>query len=336
MLKIFEEKKSFLYNYLIDTYIYDNIMKNNNRHLYVKNREREKLILNFQEILLRIEKNEINKKHYELFYKENISIFNQPKLTVGFFGGLFGGKVPNSIKTDKGKEIYYNINDLKLIPVVKSDINSTQITIIIDGSISNDILLTSNKKELSHKEVFSSFFINNEYTNSDFYLYDWQSVNYEELSQTKKVSKFYGKLLAYIINSREIFTFQTLNLVGYSMGCNIIKYCLLELNKINEKSNYSDIINNVIFIGGCINIKFDKYPNIFDSITGKIINIFSKGDKDLIEYNKTAIGLDNLKTKKEYINKYQIINVDLTVKSIKQNDYIYQIPSILFENYFLH
>ena len=336
MLKIFEEKKSFLYNYLIDTYIYDNIMKNNNRHLYVKNREREKLILNFQEILLRIEKNEINKKHYELFYKENISIFNQPKLTVGFFGGLFGGKVPNSIKTDKGKEIYYNINDLKLIPVVKSDINSTHITIIIDGSISNDILLTSNKKELSHKEVFSSFFTNNEYTNSEFYLYDWQSVNYEELSQTKKVSKFYGKLLAYIINSREIFTFQTLNLVGYSMGCNIIKYCLLELNKINEKSNYSDIINNVIFIGGCINIKFDKYPNIFDSITGKIVNIFSKGDKDLIEYNKTAIGLDNLKTKKEYINKYQIINVDLTVKSIKQNDYIYQIPSILFENYFLH
>ena len=336
ILKIFEEKKSFLYNYLIDTYIYDNIMKNNNRHLYVKNREREKLILNFQEILLRIEKNETNKKHYELFYKENISIFNQPKLTIGFFGGLFGGKVPNSIKTNKGKEIYYNINDLKLIPVVKSDINSTQITIIIDGSISNDILLTSNKKELSHKEVFSSFFTNNEYTNSDFYLYDWQSVNYEELSQTKKVSKFYGKLLAYIINSREIFTFQTLNLVGYSMGCNIIKYCLLELNKINEKSNYSDIINNVIFIGGCINIKFDKYPNIFDSITGKIINIFSKGDKDLIEYNKTAIGLDNLKTKKEYINKYQIINVDLTVKSIKQNDYIYQIPSILFENYFLH
>ena len=336
MLKIFEEKKSFLYNYLIDTYIYDNIMKNNNRHLYVKNREREKLILNFQEILLRIEKNETNKKHYELFYKENISIFNQPKLTIGFFGGLFGGKVPNSIKTNKGKEIYYNINDLKLIPVVKSDINSTQITIIIDGSISNDILLTSNKKELSHKEVFSSFFTNNEYTNSEFYLYDWQSVNYEELSQTKKVSKFYGKLLAYIINSREIFTFQTLNLVGYSMGCNIIKYCLLELNKINEKSNYSDIINNVIFIGGCINIKFDKYPNIFDSITGKIVNIFSKGDKDLIEYNKTAIGLDNLKTKKEYINKYQIINVDLTVKSIKQNDYIYQIPSILFENYFLH
>ena len=55
--------------------------------------------------------------------QENMSIFNQPKLGVSFFGGLFGGKVPNSIKTDRGKEIYYNINDLKLIPVVKSDIN---------------------------------------------------------------------------------------------------------------------------------------------------------------------------------------------------------------------
>ena len=336
ILKIFEEEKSFLYNYLIDTYIYENIMKNNNRHLYLKNREKEKIILNLQDILLRIEKNETFKKYYELFYKENMSIFNQPKLGVGFFGGLFGGKVPNSIKTDRGKEIYYNINDLKLIPVVKSDINSTQITIIIDGSISNDILIISNKKELSHKEVFCSFFTNNEYTNSDFYIYDWQSVNYEELSQTKKVSKFYGKLLAYIIISREIFTFQTINLIGYSMGCNIIKYCLLELNKFNEITSYSDIINNIIFIGGSINIKLDKHPNIFSPVTGKIINIFSKADKDLIEYNKNAIGLNLLETKNEYINKYQIINVDLSIKSIKQNDYIYQIPTILFENYFLH
>ena len=72
---------------------------------------------------------------------------------MGFLGGLFGSKIPNSIKTEKGKELYYNINDLKLIPVVKSDISSTQITIIIDGSLSNDILLLSNNKELSHKDI---------------------------------------------------------------------------------------------------------------------------------------------------------------------------------------
>ena len=336
VLNIFEDEKSFLYNYMIDTYIYENIMKNNNRHLYLKNRDKEKIILNLQDILLRLDKSKNYKTEFKSFYNQNKDIFNQPKLTVGFLGGLFGSKIPNSIKTEKGKEIYYNINDLKLLPVVKSDINSTQITIIIDGSLSNDILLISNNKTLSHKDIFCSFFTNSIYTNSDFYCYDWLSINYDEISQSKKVSKFYGKLLAYIIISREIFSFQTINLVGYSMGCNVIKYCLLELNKLNKKDNYLDLINNIIFIGGCINIKFDKYPNIFESITGKIINVFSKADKDLFEYNKTAIGLSPLQSKDENINKNQIINIDLTIKNIKQNDYIYQIPNILFENSFLH
>ena len=336
VLNIFEDEKSFLYNYMIDTYIYENIMKNNNRHLYLKNRDKEKIILNLQDILLRLDKSQNYKTEFKSFYNQNKDIFNQPKLTVGFLGGLFGSKIPNSIKTEKGKEIYYNINDLKLLPVVKSDINSTQITIIIDGSLSNDILLISNNKTLSHKDIFCSFFTNSIYTNSDFYCYDWLSINYDEISQSKKVSKFYGKLLAYIIISREIFSFQTINLVGYSMGCNVIKYCLLELNKLNKKDNYLDLINNIIFIGGCINIKFDKYPNIFESITGKIINVFSKADKDLFEYNKTAIGLSPLQSKDENINKNQIINIDLTIKNIKQNDYIYQIPNILFENPFLH
>ena len=336
VLNIFEDEKSFLYNYMIDTYIYENIMKNNNRHLYLKNRDKEKITLNLQDILLRLDKSQNYKTEFKSFYNQNKDIFNQPKLTVGFLGGLFGSKIPNSIKTEKGKEIYYNINDLKLLPVVKSDINSTQITIIIDGSLSNDILLISNNKALSHKDIFCSFFTNSIYTNSDFYCYDWLSINYDEISQSKKVSKFYGKLLAYIIISREIFSFQTINLVGYSMGCNVIKYCLLELNKLNKKDNYLDLINNIIFIGGCINIKFDKYPNIFESITGKIINVFSKADKDLFEYNKTAIGLSPLQSKDENINKNQIINIDLTIKNIKQNDYIYQIPNILFENSFLH
>ena len=120
------------------------------------------------------------------------------------------------------------------------------------------------------------------------------------------------------------------------MGCNIIKYCLIELNKLKKEENYLDLINNIIFIGGCINIKFDKHPNIFEAITGKIINVFSKADKDLIEYNKTAIGLSPLQTKDENANKYQINNIDLTIKNIKQNDYIYQIPNILFENSILH
>ena len=61
---------------------------------------------------------------------------------------------------------------MKLIPVVKSDINLAQITIIVGSSIDINALLISNNKELSYKEIFCSFFTNNEYCNIDFYCYD--------------------------------------------------------------------------------------------------------------------------------------------------------------------
>ena len=332
ILKVFEDEKSFLYNYMLDTYIYDDIIKKHTRNLFQKTRAKEKIIITYEEILEKIRQKESILECFNNFFNENKSIFTQPKLTIGFIGNLFNKKIPNSIKTETGKELYYNINELKLIPIIKGDINSTQITIVIDGPLSTDIKLSSDTKELSHKDIFCSFFTNNIYTNSDFYLYDWQTINYNELSRIKKISKFYGKLLAYILVSREIFKFQTINLVGYSMGCNVIKYCLIEMNKINKNLNCDEIINNVVFICGSINIKTDKYPDIFERIAGKIINIFSKVDKDLIQYNKNSIGL------KEFLfsDKYQIINVDLSKKNIKQNEYFYQIPDILFQNNYLH
>ena len=332
ILKVFEDEKSFLYNYMLDTYIYDDIIKKHTRNLFQKTRAKEKIIITYEEILEKIRQKESILECFNNFFNENKSIFSQPKLTIGFIGNLFNKKIPNSIKTETGKELYYNINELKLIPIIKGDINSTQITIIIDGPLSTDIKLSSDTKELSHKDIFCSFFTNNIYTNSDFYLYDWQTINYNEPSRIKKISKFYGKLLAYILVSREIFKFQTINLVGYSMGCNVIKYCLIEMNKINKNLNCDEIINNVVFICGSINIKTDKYPDIFERIAGKIINIFSKVDNDLIQYNKNSIGL------KEFLfsDKYQIINVDLSKKNIKQNEYFYQIPDILFQNNYLH
>ena len=332
ILKVFEDEKSFLYNYMLDTYIYDDIIKKHTRNLFQKTRAKEKIIITYEEILEKIRQKESILECFNNFFNENKSIFTQPKLTIGFIGNLFNKKIPNSIKTETGKELYYNINELKLIPIIKGDINSTQITIVIDGPLSTDIKLSSDTKELSHKDIFCSFFTNNIYTNSDFYLYDWQTINYNELSRIKKISKFYGKLLAYILVSREIFKFQTINLVGYSMGCNVIKYCLIEMNKINKNLNCDEIINNVVFICGSSNIKTDKYPDIFERIAGKIINIFSKVDKDLIQYNKNSIGL------KEFLfsDKYQIINVDLSKKNIKQNEYFYQIPDILFQNNYLH
>jgi hypothetical protein len=321
---------------MLDTYIFEDIIKKQTRHLFQPTRMKDKKIIKFEEILDSLKAKKDIKDIFTIFYNANIKIFTQPIITKGFFGNLFNKQIPNSIKTETGIELNYNINELKLIPIIKSEISSMQITIVIDGPLSTDIQLITNDKSFSHKDILCLFFTNNIYTNSDFYLYDWQSINYTEIQNIKTVSKFYGKLLAYIIVSRELFSFQTINLVGYSMGCNIIKYCLIELNKINKQIKCLDIINNIIFIGGSINIKMDKYPDIFEGVAGKIVNIFSKADKTLFEYKKNAIGLNNIEIPKEFLNKYQIINCDLTKKNIKQDDYLYQIPNVIYQNAYLH
>ena len=336
ILNIFEEENSFLYNYMLESYIFSDIIKLDTRLLYQKTRAKEKIIITFLEIIEKIKKNELIKNIFNIFYNENKNIFTQPIITIGFFGNLFNKKIPNSIKTETGKELNYNISELKLTPIIKGEIYSTQITIVIDGPLSNEIQLITNNNTLSHKDIFCSFFTNNIYTNSDFYLYNWQSINYKEISRIKKISKFYGKLLAYIIASREIFTFQTINLVGYSMGCNIIKHCLIELNEINKKKKCFDIINNIIFIGGSIDLKMEKNKNIFEEVAGKIVNIFSKVDFELSNYNKNSIGLKEIEIPKNIKKKYQIINIDLTKKIIIQDDYLYQIPNLLFKNSYLH
>ena len=336
ILNIFEEENVFIYNYMLESYIFSDIIKIDTRLLFQKTRAKEKIIFSYTDIFEKIRQKETIQSIFNTFYNENKSIFIQPVINIGFFGNLFNKKIPTSIKSGKGFEIYYNLNELKLMPIIRGEIYSTQITIVIDGPLSTDIQLISNDTNLSHKEIFSSFFTNNIYTNSDFYLYDWQSINYKELSNIKKVSKFYGKLLAYIIASREIFTFQTINLVGYGFGCNVIKYCLIELNKINKKMNCFDIINNVVFIGGCVHLKLDKNSDIFEGVAGKIVNIFSKNDLELINYNKDAIGLKEIEIPEKLNGKYQIVNYDLSKKNVKQDDFLYNIPDIFFQNTFLH
>ena len=336
ILNIFEEENVFIYNYMLESYIFSDIIKIDTRLLFQKTRAKEKIIFSYTDILEKIRQKETIQSLFNTFYNENKSIFIQPVINIGFFGNLFNKKIPTSIKSGKGFEIYYNLNELKLMPIIRGEIYSTQITIVIDGPLSTDIQLISNDTILSHKEIFSSFFTNNIYTNSDFYLYDWQSINYKELSNIKKVSKFYGKLLAYIIASRDIFTFQTINLVGYGFGCNVIKYCLIELNKINKKMNCFDIINNVVFIGGCVHLKLDKNSDIFEGVAGKIVNIFSKNDLELINYNKDAIGLKEIEIPKKLNGKYQVVNYDLSKKNVKQDDFLYNIPDIFFQNTFLH
>ena len=339
ILSLFSDRKVFLYNYLLETCIYRDIIHKRNKHLYNQAREKEKILINYDSIktFLRNYINDKNTHHntekFSTFLTENRNIFEQPAFNMGFWGNLFKKEKPEIITNKSGQvEDFYYIKELSFVPILKNETISTQITIVIDGSIDPNILLESTEKILSHKEKFYSFFVNNEYTNSDFYGYDWQSVNYKNIKRSKHVSKFYGKYLAYIIASREIFKFQTINLIGFSMGCNVIKYCLLELNKLN----CNEIINNIIFLGGCINLKMEKYPDIFKNVAGKVVNVYSRGDKELMEYNINAIGFHEIKVSKEFEDKCNIINTELSKKGIKQENYFYEIPRILFKNMYLH
>ena len=335
-LKLFEKEKSFIYNHLLETFVYEIIFKSYNKHLYVKNREFEKEILNTDFIISSLKED----PNFNIFYKNNSEIFEQNKVENGFFGKLINKKTPDVIHTKKGKIINYTICNLKLIPIIRHNISSTQITILIDGSISNNMVFINDDKNISHKEIFNTFFTNNIYTNSDFYCYDWQGINYKNNKDLKAVAIFYGKLLAYIIYSRKIFKFQSINLISRSMGGTVLKHCLLELNNLSKNS---DIINDIFFIGASNSINLNKHPDIFSSVSGRIINIFSYNDKKLENYSKSAVGLEELRGKRdraysklsqdgENASKTNIINIDLSNKNVQQEEYIFELPRIFIND----
>ena len=163
-------------------------------------------------------------------------------------------------------------------------------------------------------------------------MYKWQTnINSSDYFYNKKVAKFYGKLLAYIIISRTIFKFQCINLIGFSFGCHVIKHCLIELNKIYSKIDYDDILNDVIFIGGATDLNMDKYPNILNNIGGRIINIFSENDELLKEYNEDSLELKILFNNSLYKTSHSIININLSLKNVNQYNYLNEITRIINE-----
>ena len=362
ILNLFKEQKSFIYNYLLETYIFEEATKKYNRHLFHKIKENEKVSLPCNSIINAMtagisenntQSNESeqedktdkakninyeNKKFIKAFvnfYTKYQFIFAQKEVKIGFISSLFNKKIPQYIDTSMGKMVNYAIHNLKLTPIVKRKISSFQVTIIIDGYISPEITFESDEKILSHKEKLNNFFTNNIYLNGDFYCYDWQSINYPNKIDFKEVSTFYGILLAYMIISKLFFQFQTINLIGYSTGCKIIKSCLMHLHQLKKEININDVINNIILIGGASHFNLDKYPYLFDNISGKIINIFSKKDNDLFKYKKTAVGLNEMKLKKEFENKYKydIVNIDLSKKFVKQDEYMMELPKIFIKDF---
>ena len=188
---------------------------------------------------------------------------------------------------------------------------STEITILISGFGSE---LDQHQKQW--REIISS------YRRSMFYFYQWPSDSFEKIifsslvnklnifnlfdssllkkfKNIKHRAKVCGKFLGLILSTKKLFGNCQINLIGFSLGCHVIKYCLKELfeNKYIEQN----IINNVVFIAGATRIKKSKFNDIFnDVIRGRIINIYSNQDFILkylykLSIEKDAIGSKELK-----------------------------------------
>ena len=168
---------------------------------------------------------------------------------------------------------------LKLFPKSK-EINGDLVTIFITGFYSSDSDLKGYWKNFTNEYL-------EKYPNSMIYYYNWPSnnldvsevlYNKEEFNFADDRAKMCGKILGNLIESNLFFGDFKINLVGFSLGCQIIKNCLEEL--YNRK--VFNRINNVIFIAGATSSKFDNWDGIFETVKGNIFNCYSLLDVGLI------------------------------------------------------
>ena len=239
------------------------------------------------------------------------------------FSKLLNRKITNFFNYDD-----FNNSVIKLIPITKNR-HSNTITILISGFLSE-------KDDINQWQYFYDYD-----RNSNYYLYRWPSHDILTFVlktllfvfngpylfiKHKKIAKYAGKTLAYFLASNEDFNNCQINLVGFSLGTQVVKYCIKELNKIK---GHKIIINNILFLGGAADMrenKKDKWRNIFrNNVGGRIINCYSRYDY-VLEYlykmcakkdpsingKKDPIGLNKMNIKDEKGQYYIVEDYDFS------------------------
>jgi len=95
-----------------------------------------------------------------------------------------------------------------------------------------------------------------------------------------KQAKLTGRLLAICLALGYPFSTQTISMMGFSLGTQVIKSCLSMLDKLGAY----DIINNVTLLAGASHYDKNhlKWEKIFNNVVGgEIKNCFSNGDSVL-------------------------------------------------------
>ena len=323
-------------NFYIENYIFIPLIKK-----YIKNLKDDNyklnVILNYEKISNSIlnfkEQNYIKKTNLN---KKNLDLKNENDFL--YFSNLFENFInenenklnekKNFFKIFDKNKIYYHIKDLILIPnnIIKNYMN---VSIIIEGNF-----FIQNKK-LSFDENFdiNDFIFSGKNCNCDFYSFKWQNKNnfYNENNKNFQVAKFFGEFLAFIIASRNLFQFQTINLIGFSLGCLVIKFCLKELKKFPSDLGADDIINDVIFIAGADEMKENEYEILFNNFSGRLINFYNKNDDNLKKFNENSFGLRPIINNNNINDNDRIINIDLTNDLFNNVEYKTILPRILNE-----
>eukprot|EP00826_Nyctotherus_ovalis_P031282 TRINITY_DN2497_c0_g1_i10.p1 TRINITY_DN2497_c0_g1~~TRINITY_DN2497_c0_g1_i10.p1 ORF type:complete len:472 (+),score=97.84 TRINITY_DN2497_c0_g1_i10:24-1418(+) len=97
--------------------------------------------------------------------------------------------------------------------------------------------------------------------------------------KAEKQAKLVGYAIANIIAKSELFRYQCVSLVGFSLGTKAVLSCLKELKQIG--AHEPTLIDNVVLMGGAAILKkrkLEKWRRIFDCVSGRIINVYATND----------------------------------------------------------
>lgn len=359
-------------NFMLENSIFSSLIKSYTKVLFDE-QNKTKITLEGELIFELFDKSCENNSElsmlYTLFYKLIEDEFEMDKLKKD---SNFVDKISNNFKS-KVKSIYNVINSkilnntneqtiknkldfdvVKFIPFDPINI-STHIAICINGHfLEGDIENIWQDFTLDEKRMDYYFF---QWLNNDSHYKDKnllkdtflfiknfnKNLSIEEMrlkenksliKRNKEAAKAHGKLLAYIIASRSIFKFHSISLIGYSLGCEVIKQCILELNKIYDYNPFdiNDILHNIIFIGGATKLDHNKfkYNELFKFVSGRIVNCYSEYDKVLAEmYSPDAIGLKPLIYNNDNQGRLLIKNYDLSYLKLDHGDYKRELNKIL-------